>query len=215
MNLLILGAGIQTGSALAHEGRVFLGGQYVVFVGFRNEPAFEDEGNAMDLFVLFDTNGNGICDQPDDAPNTCKDWIPVSKGDGDTVNIEAQALYLTDDAFNAPVRVSKKLHGDLKQDFFDASRYNIYMKPNVGGAYGFALTGTIKAKNGALLTLGGDQGKFVCGGGSQNPEEAFGCVGDILQPFPFGRDSNYRDDSGHRSHASERNASRMPKGIKK
>lgn len=81
LNLLILGVGMQTGSALAHEGRVFA--PYIVFVGFRNEPTFEDEANGLDLFVLIDKDGNGQCDQFNSTTNTCLDWVPVNTGGGD------------------------------------------------------------------------------------------------------------------------------------
>lgn len=141
------------------------------------------------------------------------------------MNIQADALYLTDDAFNAQVRNSKKLKGDLAQDFSGSSRYNIYFKPNVGGAYGFKLTGSIQHKGsdqsfpspGLILTLSGNQGKWVRGGGSQSTEESFGCVRDIQQPFPFGPPSNYRDDSVDRSsHVSGARAPRtLQKGIKR
>ena len=221
LNLLILGGGLQAGSSFAHEGRQCP--PYILFVGFRNEPAFEDEPNAMDVFVMIDKDGNGQCDEPDEG-NTCRDWIPVNTRGGDQVNLEAHVLYLLDDAFNAQVRFSSKLQGDLEQDFRDPSRYNIYFKPNVGGAYGFKITGTIQYKGsdprlpgpGPLLTLSGNQGTWVCGGGSQNPEENFSCVADILQPFPFGPPSNYRDDRGDRSHAGKANAPRiLRKGAKR
>lgn len=67
----------------------------------------------------------------------------VSTRGGDQVNLEAHVLYPLDDAFNAQVRFSSKLQGDLEQDFRDSSRYHIYFKPNVGEAYGFKLTGTL------------------------------------------------------------------------
>ena len=185
-------AGILTGPALAHEGRVFPGGsgKYLVFTGFRNEPAFEDEANALDFFVLFDIDGDGECTQPD-----CSDWVSVDVSQGDTVNIEVRVLYLEEDAFNANVITSTKLQGALEQDFSDPSRYNIYFKPNVDGAYGFRIKGDIQHQGAPLLHLDGNAGKFVCEGGSQDPEEAFNCVQDILQPFPLGANASYRNDA--------------------
>ena len=100
LSLIILGAGIQTGSAFAHEHRSFAGpsgpGHYILFVGFRNEPAFEDEGNAMDLFLIRDIDGDGKCTQ--DTPEACLDWLPVSKRDGDVVDVQAQVLYLNEES---------------------------------------------------------------------------------------------------------------------
>lgn len=217
LSFLILGAGIQTGSAFAHEQRNFAGpsgpGHYIMFLGFRNEPAFEDEGNAMDLFLIRDSDGDGKCTQ--DTPDACLDWLPVSKRDGDTVNITATALYLNEDKAGASIREQALLKGELHQDFFDATRYNIYMKPNVGGAYGFILNGTIQKNDGSpALVL--NNVKFVCGNGSQNlPDSRFGCVGDILQPFPFGANSNYHDDRGVRGKGSEPQNTRHHKGARK
>lgn len=220
LNLVVLVGGIQAGSAFAHEQRNFAGpsgpAHYILFLGFRNEPAFEDEGNAMDLFLIRDKDGDGKCTI--DNGDTCGDWLPVSKRDGDTVNITVTALYLTEDQFNAPIREQAPLKGELHQDFFDATRYNIYMKPNVGGAYGFILNGTIQKNDGSspALVLNNVTAKFVCGNGSQNlPDSRYGCVGDILQPFPFGANSNYRDDRGARGKASEPQETRTHKGARK
>ena len=212
LNLLILGAGIQTGSAFAHEQRNFLGGQYILFVGFRNEPAFEDEANGLDLFLIRDSDGDGKCTQ--DTPDACLDWLPVDKGNGDVVDIQAKVLYLADDQFNAPIREQGKLKGELEQDFFDATRYNIYFKPNVGGAYGFILNGTIQKQGSPAVQFINE--KFVCGNGHQPPTaHGFSCVGDILQPFPFGANSNYRDDRDNRGKGSEPHETRDHKGARK
>lgn len=208
LNLLILGAGIQAGSAFAHEQRLFLGGQYILFVGFRNEPAFEDEANALDLFVINDTiPDNGGCTI--DNGDSCGDWVPV-----DSVDVKAKVLYLAADQFNASIREQAALKGELDQDFFDPTRYNIYFKPNVGGAYGFILNGTIKKAGVPDLVLTNE--KFVCGNGHQPPTtHGFSCVGDILQPFPFGANSNYRDDRGNRGQGSEPHGTRDHKSARK
>ncbi len=212
LNFVILVGGIQTGSAFAHEQRNFLGGQYILFVGFRNEPAFEDEANGLDLFLIRDSDGDGKCTQ--DTPDACLDWLPVSKSDGDVVNVQAQVLYLTDDQFNAPIREQAPLKGELKQDFSDATRYNIYFKPNVGGAYGFILNGTIQKQGSPAVQFVNE--KFVCGEGNQNiGGHGFSCVGDILQPFPFGANSNYRDNRDNRGKGSEPQDTRTHKSAKK
>ena len=212
LNLLVLGVGIQAGSAFAHEQRNFLGGQYIMFVGFVNEPAFEDEANAFDLFLIRDIDGDGQCTQ--DTPEACLDWKPVSKRDGDVVNINVKVLYLNDDEFNAPIREQAPLRGELEQDFSDDTRYNIHFKPNVGGAYGFILNGTFQKVGSDPVQL--NNVKFVCGHGSQNVGgHGFSCVGDILQPFPFGANGNYRDNRDSRGKGSEPQATRDHKHAKK
>lgn len=200
-----MGVGIQTGSAFAHEQRNF--GNVILHVGFRNEPAFEDEANALDLFVNWDTNGDGVCNDNNGQSDTCLDWELV-----DSVNITAaKVLYLETDQFTAPIRTQTLLKGELDQDFFDPTRYNIRFKPNLGGAYGFLLTGTIM-KGSTVLTLTDE--KFVCGNGKQS-DHGFSCVGDILQPFPLGANSNYRDDKGNRGRGSEPHDTRHHKSSKK
>ncbi len=215
LNLLILGAGIQTGSAFAHEQRNFAGplgpAHYIMFVGFRNEPAFEDEANALDLFLIHDIDGDGNCTQ--DTPEACLDWKPVSKRDGDVVDIQTTVLYLNDDEFNAPIREQRQLRGELRQDFSDDTRYNVRFKPNVGGAYGFILNGTFQKQGAPAVQL--NNVKFVCGGGSQQVGHRFSCVGDILEPFPFGANSNYRDNRDNRGKGSEPQDTRTHKSAKK
>jgi hypothetical protein len=198
--------------AFAHEGRRFL--PYIVFVGFRNEPAFEDEGNALDFFVLFDTDGDGECTAAD-----CSDWVAVNRGAGDQVDLKARVQYLEADTFDAKVIASARLRGAVEQDFADPSRYNIFFKPNVDGAYGFLIEATLKYNGsdpnfptpGPLVTIGGNGGKFVCEGGSQDPEEVFNCVDEVLQPFPLGVAASYRNDPplGHPK------ASKPSKGLPK
>jgi hypothetical protein len=106
------------------------------------------------------------------------------------------------------VLATTKLAGELEQDFEDPSRYNIFFKPNVDGPYGFQLDSTIQYKGsdpnfpepGPVLHISGEDGKFVCEGGSQVEGESFNCVRDILQPFPGRASANYRDNpplSGH------------------
>jgi hypothetical protein len=185
---LLTAASAYTVPAMAHEGRSFE--PYLVFVGFRNEPAFEDGINAFDFFVNYDVDGDGMCDKPDRS-----DCIPVDVSKGDTVTGTVHALYLQEQAFNAPVLTDHKLKGKLKQDFSDPSRYNIYFEPNVNGAYGFQLDLTIQKQGKPLAHITGDAGKFVCGKGTQNASgDAFKCVKDI-EPFPLNVDDNYRDNT--------------------
>jgi hypothetical protein len=212
LNFVILVGGIQVGSAFAHEHRNFLGGQYIMFVGFRNEPAFEDEANGLDLFLIRDSDGDGQCTQ--DTPDACLDWLPVDKGAGDKVDIKVKVLYLAEDKFDAQIREQAPLKGELDQDFFDATRYNIHFKPNVGGAYGFILNGSFQKQGSPEVQL--NNVKFVCGNGSQDlPNSRFGCVGDILQPFPFGANSNYHDDRASRGKGSEPDNTRNHKHGRK
>jgi hypothetical protein len=181
--------------AYSHESRVFGNGFYVVVVGWHEEPAFEDEGNGLDLFISYDTTGDGECHVHEEGEEHDEpDCIPLDASAGDVVDISARVLYLRDDEFDAQILASEELEGDLVQDFFDPSRYTFFLKPNVEGAYGFKISGTLHKVDQAQPAVELDQEKFVCGNGTQG-DEAFDCVDDILQPFPRPAFSNYRNDT--------------------
>jgi hypothetical protein len=191
----VIAAGLFAAPADAHETRVFADGSYVIVLGWHEEPAFEDEGNGVDLFITFDSTGDGEChEHEEEVHHEEPDCVPVDAGAGDIVDLSIRVLYLRDDEFDAQVLKSEPLEGDVVQDFFDPSRYTVFLKPNVQGAYGFEVSGTIQKvdANGPVLEL--DDEKWVCGGGAQ-AEEGFDCVDDILQPFPRPAFSNYRDDT--------------------
>jgi hypothetical protein len=57
--LLILSAMIGASAALAHEPRPLGDSGLQISVGFRNEPAFEDQLNAVDVFVRR-ADGSGV-----------------------------------------------------------------------------------------------------------------------------------------------------------
>jgi hypothetical protein len=190
-------AGTFAAPAFAHETRVFGDGFYVVVVGWHEEPAFEDEGNGLDFFISYDTSGDGECHEHEGEEHEGEehepDCIPVDVGAGDVVDLDVRVLYLRDDAFDAQVLASDPLEGDLVQAFGDPSRYTIFLKPNVEGAYGFRVSGTIHKVDQDEPAVVLQNEKFVCGGGTQG-DEAFDCVEDILQPFPRGAFSSYRND---------------------
>jgi hypothetical protein len=178
-------AGLFAAPAEAHERRSYENGAYVIVLGFNQEPAFEDEGNGVDLFISFDTTGDGVCGPPPDC-------IPVNRRAGDVVDLSIRILYLREDEIDGQVLKSSQL-GEVVQNFADPSRYTAFFKPNIQGAYGFEITGTIeKVGQGPVLDL--DDDRWVCGNGAQGTG-AFDCVQDIMQPFPRPAFSNYRDDT--------------------
>lgn len=197
---LLIMVGVFAAPASAHEARAFGNGFYVIEVGFHNEPAFEDEGNGIDIFPFYDTDGDGEChfEEEGEHEEAVKhgepDCVPVDVGQGDIVDLSVRVLYLKDDAFNAQVLAAETLEGDLVQAFGDPSRYTIFFKPNVEGAYGFRISGTVHKVDQAQPPVLLNQEKFVCGGGTQG-EESFDCVQDILQPFPRPPFSSYRNDT--------------------
>lgn len=156
MKTLVFGAGVFAVLPLqAHEPRENVSGVFTLVVGQRVEPAYAGEPNAFDLFVR---NPDG------------------SDTDVQEIELEVRALYLQEDQFDAPILASARLEGDLRRDRSTPNRFNINYLPSRTGAYGFHISGTI---NGVAV-----EERFVCRGGSQNPNgSSFGCV-DALQRFP-------------------------------
>ncbi|NEO73221.1 hypothetical protein [Moorena sp. SIO3H5] len=161
--------------ARAHETRVV--GAYKVTVGFRNEPAFEDVVNAVDVIL-----------------RNAADDSPVDTDKEDKIDLDVYVLYLKEDKFDAQVIRKAKLKGELRKAFGTDNRYNIWFKPTHDGAYGYRVKGTI---NGQQINE-----KFVCGGGTKDFRDgrprSFRCVVDP-QTFPGNRNSNNNiDNAGYR-----------------
>ena len=150
-------------------------------VGFRNEPAYEDQINAVDVFVQRTADGSGLI------------------GAGDRVELAVEVQLRRDDAIDAEV-LDSALLATPRLAFGTEDRYNAWFRPTADGAYGFHVTGVIQDVSNGGEEIEVDE-TFVCRGGSQNPEgRSFGCVEDP-QSFPrlrveerTGHDtSSYRD----------------------
>lgn len=146
-------------TVVAHEPRPDAAdGALSLTVGWRTEPAFAKQANAMDLFITDNVSG------------------PVE--DPSFIDIEIKILYLKEDAPDAKVIKSAVLKGDFRQDRSIPNRYNISVLLTKPGAYGFHIAGMI---NGIDV----DE-TFICRGGSLNPDgRSFGCI-EKLQKFPGG-----------------------------
>lgn len=186
--IIVLAAGIAfsgsfAGTAWAHEGRV-LDGRYQVFVGFLDEPAFEDTRNGFDFFVsTFDPN-------PANQRSVNMRDVPTDK-----LDLKVTAEFLETDDFNARVIASRPLRSPLKQAFGTNNRYRIFFRPTIAGAYGFHIVGSIETADKGHLDV--DQ-RFVCGHGTQNAEgDAFGCV-IVLQPVPGNLHDGYKPNKRFR-----------------
>lgn len=93
-------------------------------------------------------------------------------------DLTVHVLYLKDDAPDAEIVASQMLKGDLLRSSSDPNRFNIWFLPTKAGVYGFIVKGMI---NGTMI----DE-KFICEGGSLDPNgSSFACV-DRLQGFPGG-----------------------------
>jgi len=178
-SVLALSALIGASSALAHEPRVVAGGALQISVGFRDEPAFEDQVNAVDVFVRR-SDGTGV------------------SGPDNVVALLVEVQLRTTDAFDAPSVASAEL-GAPRLAFGTTDRYNASFKPTADGAYAFRVRGRIHDVTGGAEPVEIDE-TFVCGGGAQDARgRAFGCVEDPIA-FPSYRleQKTGRDFSGYR-----------------
>ncbi len=137
-------------SASAHESRAVGEGEYMMVVGLKNEPAFEDIPNALDVFLYYNSG----------------EYEAVNAEEGDDVNLTIEALVLK----KGRVKRRVELNDGLAQDWEDPSHYTTWFKPTADGAYGFHIYGEI---NGVEI----DE-EFVCGDGSQDAESSFDCIVD-------------------------------------
>lgn len=144
--LLALG-GLAAVPVLAHEPRL-VAGAFNAAVGFRAEPAFAGEPNALD-FILTDLNGNPL--------------------EIHAIHLEVKVLRLREDRFDAEVLLTKTLTDELRRDRNQPNRFNLWFLPQSAGAYGYLIEGEV---NGIPV-----RERFVCRGGSQHAQgRSFGCV---------------------------------------
>jgi hypothetical protein len=158
-------------SVNAHESRDVGEGEYKMVVGLKNEPAFEDIPNALDLFIYYN---NG-------------DYEAINAEEGDEVDLTVEALVLK----NGRVKRRVELRDGLVQDWEDPSNYTAWFKPIADGAYGFHIYGEI---NGVEI----DE-EFICGEGSLDSESSFDCVVDPQTVPNTGKkdESGYKDTDSY------------------
>jgi len=151
-------------TGFAHEPRDNVAdGAYNIVVGYSAEPVYAGVANGMDLTIR---NPDG------------------SAADVQDIDLDITVLYLETDAMDSKVKASALLTGELRRNRSTPNNFDIDFMATRAGAYGFIIKGMI---DGNMI----DE-KFVCGGGSQNPEgRSFGCTGS-LQKFPGGK--KHRDD---------------------
>lgn len=198
----------------AHEERRIpgRGGLVSMFIGFAQEPAWEDSINGIDVFL---TSFNGFCPNGEDAIESAID-VRGTRGlaDPDTVDLQVEALYLKEvskprGALGTlpPLGIVSRLKitdkSPLRQAFGASDQYNSRFRPTHpgnptdGGAYGFRVYGTVHAGpktvscpgpfvpiNLAPRTISVNH-YFVCsrGGSLDTTPRSFNCV-DPLQAFP-------------------------------
>ena len=153
------------GHVFGHETRIV--GPYKFVVGFRMEPTFVNEPNAVDIFV-----------------SRASDDRPIDKGKGDIVDLKIEVQLRDREAFDSRIVEAARLEDPLEQAFQTPNRYNSWFKPTFRGAYAFHITGTVSDKTDPQagdLTV--DQ-TFVCGKGTLAANgHGFHCVA-VSQAFP-------------------------------
>lgn len=159
---------VSSQTAWAHETRIV--GPYKLVIGFRNEPSFVDEPNAIDVIV-----------------SRASDDRPIDKSKGDTVDLNVEVQLRDAEAFDSEILDSAPLEDPLTQAFQTPNRYNSWFKPVVEGPYAFHITGLVSdvtdPKAGPLEI---DE-TFVCGKGTLAENgHGFHCVA-VPQAFPKGK----------------------------
>lgn len=161
----LLGVSPNAAFAFPHETRIVGSGKYQLVVGFRNEPAFENVVNALDIFVT-----------------RASDARPINTSVGDVVDLTVEVQFRNADTFSSSTIIFATLDKPSKA-FGTDNKYSAWFKPNVDGAYAFHITGTISDLSNPVAGSVAIDETFVCGGGSQVPGHGFNCVRDP-QLFP-------------------------------
>lgn len=160
--VLFLGlTGIAALPAQAHEFRD-LGNNYATITGWNVEPAVENSPNGIDVFLAFDTTGNG-------------DFSDLDASLGDTKVLAVVPIRLKTDSFNAKIIQIFPVLTQFQEVPGEDGLNNLFsFTPNQDGAWGWFLAGFIQ-KVGQSPKLFAK--KFVCGNGSQDlPNSQFDCV---------------------------------------
>lgn len=155
----------------AHENR-WLNDFYIIAVGFHDEEGdapLANVANGLDFFAGFDPTGTRTI-----GP----DFSFLDRQAGDTVVLTALGLRLATDDFNAQILELIPMLKPFRQEIIEGDVGYLQdltaHQLNQAGAYGFIVSGFIK-KHGEPGKLFAQ--KFVCEGGSQDPEGSlFECV---------------------------------------
>ncbi len=151
--------------AFGHETRRV--GPYKIVLGFRNEPSFVDEPNAVDIFV-----------------SRASDDRPINRGAGDTVQLGVEVQLRDREAFDSRILRFAELNDPLTQAFQTPNRYNSWFKPTVDGTYAFHITGVVSDDTDPIAGRMTINETFVCGRGTLDPNgHGFHCV-EVPQAFP-------------------------------
>lgn len=160
----LFGAGF-TDQAFGHETRIV--GSYKMVIGFRNEPAFVDEPNAIDVIL-----------------SRASDDRPIDRSAGDVVDLQVEVQLRDREAFESRILRSADLEDPLKQAYQTTNRYNAWFKPTVAGTYAYHVTGVISDASDPQAGPQKIDQTFVCGRGTLDPDgHGFNCVA-VPQAFP-------------------------------
>ncbi len=164
-------------STQAHELR-YIGDNYWIQVGAHVEPPYTHIWNGIDVFPFHNDN-------PLPPPNELDGVVSIDKRTGDRIVLEAEAIIVGYDAFNAPIL--KKIDLEKKWQIVDYDIFTQYFQDkafvlNKPTAYGFIVEGYIQRKksDGTFFKGKHFKEKFVCEGGSQDITygTAFECMHD-------------------------------------
>lgn len=163
--------------AFPHETRIV--GPYRLVVGFRAEPAFEDQNNSIDIFVYRASDGR-----------------PINAGAGDVVDLTVDAHLRDHEAYVSNTIQTAPLDKPA-QAFGTANQYGSWFKPTVNGTYAFHFTGTVSDSTNPVAGPQFIDETFVCGHGTLAANgHGFHCVDDP-QIFPVSKKDQPTDKTGY------------------
>jgi hypothetical protein len=159
---VVLTAGLSPRAAHAHESQV-VGpkGEYVVVVGWKQEPAFSGVMNAAAVIITRASDGRAI--------NTKA---------GDVVDLDAEIQFRSGapkDAHDSKVLESLAL-GKAKLEAYKENQYIAWVQPETPGVYAFHFKGSIEDKSDPKAGRVTIDVTIVCGENKEGHHDHFSCV---------------------------------------
>lgn len=157
-----LAAGLSPRASLAHESQI-VGpkGEYVVVVGWRQEPAFSDVMNAASIGISRASDGRAI-----------------NANAGDVVDLDVEVQFRAGspkDHHDTKILESLAL-GKAKLERLKENQYIAWVQPMATGVYAFRFTGKIEDKSDPKAGPVAIDVTIICGENGPGQHDHFACV---------------------------------------
>lgn len=162
-------AGFSSRAAQAHENQsVGPKGEYVVVVGWRQEPAFSNAMNAAAILI-----------------SRASDGRPIDTRAGDVVNLDAEIQFRAGDPkdHHDTKTLESMALGKASLEVFKENQYIAWVLPSAPGVYAFRFKGTIDDKSDPKAGPVAIDVTFICGENAPGHHDHFACV-QVPKTFP-------------------------------